>query len=226
MPAGKFQYDASTDRWEDSDQPELGQLTTREVTEGGFYNVGRNVYYQPDPEIGSVLVGRIAAIAGSELTFTKSGVITLENNIRERELNQETLSNALYSGSVTGTFQVPGRDPIEVSSAYVNLAPFGRRLYVPSAGATSKSDYLTLAEGDAAPPGYRAATPQETLGRGAVGFLMRSQRALMAEIAAEGLQLGPGGPISHDDYEVAQYIAANLELAATITYDLSARVGL
>lgn len=226
MPAGRFIYDASTDRWGDQDQPELGDLTMREATEGQFYNVGRNVYYQPDPELPSQLVGRIAALAGSELTITRAGVILLENNIRQRELNTETLSNALYSGSVTGTYQLPGRDPIEVSSDYINLAPFGRRLYVPSGGAATRDDYRTLQEGDPIPPGYRQATPQETIARGAVGFLMKNMRQTIAELAADGFQLGPNGPVTFDDYEVAKWIAANLELQATVTYDLSARVGL
>ncbi len=226
MPVGRFRYDPSGDTWLDPDQPELGELTLNDVTEGRFRNVGRNVYYQPDPEIASRLVGRIAALAGSELTVTREGIVLLENNIRTRELNQETLSNALYSGTVSGTFQLPGRDPIEVRSDYLNLAPFGQRLFVPGAGPSSAKDYLTLTDGDVVPPGYRQATPQETFARGATGWLMRHQRALLAELAAEGVQLGPDGPLSFDDYEIAQYIAENLELTATITYDLSARVGL
>lgn len=225
MPVGRFIYDASGDRWTEPDQPELGDLTTSEVTEGRFYNVDRNVYYQPDPNIASVLVGRIAAIAGSTLTVTREGVVLLENRIRQRELNTETLSNALYSGSVTGSFALPGRDPIEVRSDYLNLAPFGQRLYVPSAGARDKSDYVTLAETDNPPPGYRPATPQETLARGAVGYLMRHERQMLAELAAEGFTTSDGRILS-DDYEIAQYIAANLELDASVTYDLSARVGL
>lgn len=226
MPAGRFTYDASSDTWSDPDQPELGDLTLHEATEGQFRNVGRNVYYQPDPELASQLVGRIAAIAGSELTITKEGVVLLENNIRTRELNQETLSNALYSGSVTGSYQLPGRDPIEVQSDYLNLAPFGQRLYVPGGGPAGRESYLSLTPGDTVPPGYRAATPQETFARGATGWLMRHMREQVAELAAEGLQLGPDGPLSFDDYEIAQWIAQNLELTATITYDLSARVGL
>lgn len=224
MPAGKFTYDASADRWLDPDQPELGALTTREVTEGGFYSVGRNVYYQPDPLMGSQLVGRIAQLAGSELTVTREGVVMLENNIRSRELNQETLSNALYSGSVSGTFNLAGRPPFEVSSEYLNLAPYGERLFVPLGGARDRNDYLTLAERDQVPPGYRPATPQETFARGAAGFLMRNMRETLNELAAEGVNTGEG--TSHDAYEIAQYIAANLELTGTITYDLSARVGL
>lgn len=226
MPAGRFTYDASSDTWSDPDQPELGDLTLQQATEGQFRNVGRNVYYQPDPELPSRLVGRIAAIAGSELTITRQGVVMLENNIRTRELNTEVLSNALYSGNVTGTFQLPGRDPIRVQSEYLNLAPFGQQLYVPSAGAQSKDDYLTLAEGDRIPPGYRLATAQETFARGATGFLMRNLRQTMAELAAEGVQLGDDGAVSFDDYEIARYIAQNLALEAAVTYDLSARVGL
>jgi hypothetical protein len=225
VPAGKFTYDPSTDRFEDPGQPGLGAMDLRAVTEGQFYNVGRNVYYQPDPDLPSKLVGRLAFLAGSELTITRAGVILLENNIRTRELNQETLSNALYSGSVTGTFRLPGRDPIEVASEYVNLAPIGEQLWVPMQGARSKGDYVTPAPGEQPPPGFRLATPQETFQRGAVGFLLRNMRDVIAEIAAEGLQLGDGS-VTYDDYEVAQYIAANLELSATITYDLSARVGL
>lgn len=225
MPRGSFIYDASSDSWTDPDQPELGNLSLQQATEGQFFNTGRNVFYQPDPELNPRLVGRIASIAGSRLTITREGVILLENSIRQRELNTETLSNALYSGNVTGTFTLPGRDPIEVSSQYLNLAPYGERLYVPGGGPTSKSDYLTLAPSDQPPPGYRPATPQETIQRGAVGFLMRNQRQMLAELAAEGLETADGVVLT-DDYEIAQYIAANLELSAAVTYDLSARVGL
>jgi len=225
MPTGRFLYDASSDSWTNPDSPELGDLTTREVTDGRFYNIGRNVYYQPDPNMASVLVGRIAALAGSQLTITREGVVMLENNIRQRELNTETLSNALYSGSVTGSFSLPGRDPIEVRSDYLNLAPYGQRLYVPQSGARDRSDYITVADTDTAPPGYRPATPQETVSRGAVGYLMRHQRQLLAELAAEGFTTDDGRILT-DDYEIAQYIVANLELTASVTYDLSARVGL
>lgn len=225
MPVGRFTYDASSDRWTDPEQPELGQLTTYHATEGRFYNVGRNLYYQPDPEMSSVLVGRIAALAGSTLTVTREGVVLLENQIRQRELNTETLRNALYSGSVTGTFGLPGRDAVEVRSDYLNLSPYGERLFVPNAGARDRGDYLTLSADDVVPPGYRPATPQETLARGAVGYLMRHERQLLAELAAEGFTTGDGRILS-DDYEIAQYIAANLELTGSVTYDLSARVGL
>ena len=40
-----------------------------------------------------------------------------------------------------------------------------------------------------------------------------------------GVQI-KGRAIISDDYEIAQYIASNLELSASVTYDLSARVGL